>query len=463
MQKLTHANFQFLEKESRDWVQADLISEETRGTILARYEVHSRSESLQRTGLLTILSLAVFLLGLAIFLLVSFNWAAMTAVQKLSIVFGALIAAYITGGVFGARKHPVLSEVAFFFGAILFGVGIWQIGQIFHISAHAPDLLWYWAVGSLALAIGLRTPVVHALVCVLLMIWIPWEIEGYSHLAPGFLRWFGGTWAQSVPNVGWSVPVLLALGYWVTPWLEAGSRSRATVRFFYALVFLWWIAWFPGAWEGPLGISFYYVICGTILTLMPRLISQVRAAGKLSPASQLLVVAGTLMFGGGLIPFSYNEIHWYRYEPDLSFYAFPIALEFLFLLTLALMSGKAPARKFVRQNLLLILTGIYAACVLFLIGYTSTLKTDTWFGGLVAVQNIFMFVLALSFIHFGLRESMLSAFTFGVLYFLLWSVLRYFDLFGDVGGMLGAAGLFFFCAVVMFGFAFYWFKMKKGA
>ena len=101
--------------------------------------------------------------------------------------------------------------------------------------------------------------------------------------------------------------------------------------------------------------------------------------------------------------------------------------------------------------------------MIFLIRSTSTLKFDTWFGGLVAVQNIFMFVLALSFIHFGLRESVLSAFTFGVLYFLLWSVLRYFDLFGDVGGMLGASGLFFFCAVVMFGFAFYWFKVKKGA
>ena len=192
MQKLTHANFQFLENESRDWVRANIITEEIRDVILVRYEVHSRAESLQRTGLLTILSLGVFLLGLAIFLLVSFNWAAMTAVQKLSIVFGALAVAYITGGIFGARKHPVLSEVAFFFGAILFGVGIWQIGQIFHISAHAPDLLWYWAVGSLALAIGLRTPVVHALVCVLLMIWIPWEILGYYYLAPGFLRLFGG-------------------------------------------------------------------------------------------------------------------------------------------------------------------------------------------------------------------------------------------------------------------------------
>ncbi|MDO4856450.1 MAG: DUF2157 domain-containing protein [Thermoguttaceae bacterium] len=463
MQKLTHASFQFLEKESREWVQDRLITEETRGSILARYEVPSRTESLQRTGLLTILSLGVFLLGLSIFLLVSFNWAAMTAVEKLTIVFGSMAVAYIAGGVFGARKHPVLSEVAFFFGAILFGVGIWQIGQIFHVSAHAPDLLWYWAVGSLALAIGLRTPVVHALVCALLLIWIPWEICGYSHLAPGFLRLFGGTWAQNVPNVCWSVPVLLALGYWVTPWLEAGSRSRATVRFFYAIVLLWWIAWFPGAWNGPYGTSFYYVVCGTLLTLVPRLISQVRAAGKLSPASQLLVVVGTLMFGAGLIPFSFNEIHWYRYNPDLSFYAFPIALEFLFLLTLALMSAKAPARKFVRQNLLLILTGIYAACVLFLIRYTSILKFDTWFGGLVAAQNIFMFVLALSFIHFGLHKSVLSAFTFGVLYFLLWSVLRYFDLFGDVGGMLGAAGLFFFCAVVMFGFAFYWFKAKKGA
>lgn len=464
MQKLTHASFQFIEKESREWVQDRLITEETRGSILARYEVPSRTESLQRTGLLTILSLGVFLLGLSIFLLVSFNWAAMTAVEKLTIVFGSMAVAYIAGGVFGARKHPVLSEVAFFFGAILFGVGIWQIGQIFHVSAHAPDLLWYWAVGSLALAIGLRTPVVHALVCALLLIWIPWEICGYSHLAPGFLRLFGGTWAQNVPNVCWSVPVLLALGYWVTPWLEAGSRSRATVRFFYALVLLWWVFVIPFAWEYPYGTSLYYVICGLILAYSPRLNARFRGSETLSPAAKLLVTVGTLMFGGGMLPFSFKEVLTSPIDSFCTLYFITIALEVLFLLAVILLAcSKKSGRDLVVRNWLPLFIGIYSAGLLYLTITTGVCLVQEGKLGLLAAQNVLILALAIWFIHSGLRDSVLPAFIFGVLYFLLWSIFRYFDLFGDVGGMLGAAGLFFFCAVVMFGFAFYWFKAKKGA
>jgi len=460
--KLSHSDLNFLSREAQNWVQDRLISEETRTAILARYEVSSRTDSLRRTGLLTILSLGVFLLGLSIFLLVSFNWSAMRATEKLAIVFGSMAAAYVAGGVFAGRKHPILSEVAFFLGTILFGVGIWQVGQIFHVSAHAPDLLWYWAVGSLALAIGLRTPVVHVLVCALLLIWIPWEICDFSHLAPGFLRWTGTLWGVSLPNLGWSVPVLLAVGYWVTPWVEAGSRSRATIRFFYAITLLEWVLYIPSAWNIPFGTSFYYVISGSLLALVPRFVAQIRGEKTLSPTAWLLVTAGTLIFAAGLIPFSFKEIRHFSSNLKPDFYAVAAGLEVLFLLTLGLTAWKVAVREFMKRNWLLLLTGIYAAAVLFfplLPLWRGESEKEIW--PVVIAQNVLMFSLAIAYIHAGLRESRLPAFIFGVLYFLLWSIFRYIDLFGDAGGMLGASGLFFFCAVVMFGFAYYWVRRKS--
>jgi hypothetical protein len=76
------------------------------------------------------------------------------------------------------------------------------------------------------------------------------------------------------------------------------------------------------------------------------------------------------------------------------------------------------------------------------------------------LANIAMVVLALWLIQVGLREDRGRPFTAGVLYFLLWAVLRYIDLFGDLGGMLGASAMFFLCGATLFGVATYWRKRK---
>ena len=60
----------------------------------------------------------------------------------------------------------------------------------------------------------------------------------------------------------------------------------------------------------------------------------------------------------------------------------------------------------------------------------------------------------------GLREDRGRPFSAGVLYFLLWTVMRYVDLFSDLGGMVGGAMLFFACGGFLFGMALFWKKRK---
>ena len=59
--------------------------------------------------------------------------------------------------------------------------------------------------------------------------------------------------------------------------------------------------------------------------------------------------------------------------------------------------------------------------------------------------NIAMVAVALWLIRFGLTEDRSRPFGAGVVYLLLWAVLRYVDLFGAFGGMLGASLMFFLC------------------
>jgi hypothetical protein len=75
--------------------------------------------------------------------------------------------------------------------------------------------------------------------------------------------------------------------------------------------------------------------------------------------------------------------------------------------------------------------------------------------------NVAMLAGAFWLMQLGLQEDRGRPFAAGVVYFLLWSVLRYADLFGNMGGMLGAAMMFFMCGGALFGVARYWQGRKE--
>jgi hypothetical protein len=77
------------------------------------------------------------------------------------------------------------------------------------------------------------------------------------------------------------------------------------------------------------------------------------------------------------------------------------------------------------------------------------------------LANFAMIGCALWLMSTGLREDRVRPFAAGVLYFLLWAILRYVDLFGDFGGMLGAAFMFFLCGATLFSVALYWRRRKE--
>ena len=77
------------------------------------------------------------------------------------------------------------------------------------------------------------------------------------------------------------------------------------------------------------------------------------------------------------------------------------------------------------------------------------------------IANAAMLAFSVWLMHVGLREERGPLFSAGVIYFLAWSVCRYSDLFGDFGGMLGAAMMFALCGAALFGLAIFWGKRKE--
>ena len=137
-------------------------------------------------------ALAALLVGLAVLLLIGHNWALVIAgweglprIAKLVAIFLVVAGSY-GGAVLVWRRTPQRrsAEVAFFFACLMYGAAIWLIAQVFHVDAHWPDGLWWWALGTVPVALCLDTLVVHCLLVGLLGFWAGSEVIGFPHLAP---------------------------------------------------------------------------------------------------------------------------------------------------------------------------------------------------------------------------------------------------------------------------------------
>jgi uncharacterized membrane protein len=461
--------------EMEVWRANGLVSQEQSGRILDLYEssvdVAQRKHSM---AIFALMSVAAFLVGLAVLLLIGYNWDAMPAAVKLAIIFGVIIGMHSLGFWLRYRSTAnILSEVAFFLGCIFYGCGIWLIAQIFHFQSHYPDGLWFWALGVLPVALCLDTLLVHALFVALLATWVGTEILGFDEfLRPLFFgRWF------HVPGGCYTLPWLALPGL-----LWAYRKwSPATVGLYLPLL-AWWVILQSIAWQvevnpiyfiGAAGALFLaFAEChptGSSMAMPYRLYGVLIAAGVLVPLSfgrfisEMLheypaapgIVAGLLiaLAGMGALILA-DRFRWERQASNAPAPSFPLA-EML-------------RRQWLPIGIILLMAGLCVWNSLYSTHGTNTRyserQTEVWSVAVLLptlVTNICMIAFAVWLMHIGLREDQSRPFTAGVLLFLLWAVLRYVDLFAEVGGMLGASVMFLLCGVALFGVARFWMHRKE--
>ena len=234
-------------------------------------------------------SVAALMIGLAALLVVSYNWQALSAVQKLAVIFGALLGLHGVGFAlrYGGRWR-LSSEIVFFVACILYGSAIWLIAQIFHIQSHYPDGLWLWALGVLPFALCLDTLLMHALYAGLLALWVGTEILGFHDVGfhgSMFLRGCAAT-----------LPLLALPGLW---W--AYRKRSATTVGLYAPLLAWWAVLQPVAWQWEVDPVYFVGLAGAIFLL----IAEMHRAG--SPLAKPYRLYGVLISGGVLVPLSFAD------------------------------------------------------------------------------------------------------------------------------------------------------------
>jgi uncharacterized membrane protein len=452
--QLSASKRRWLGEQLEQWQSEGILTADQSRQIMDRYEsVQEAAEVTNTRAVNALMGTAALLVVAGVFLLISFNWEYMPTAAKLLLIFSTILGTYYCAFQLRQRDMVGLSNVFFFLGASFYGCGIMLIGQIFHLSGHTPDAVWWWALGTLPIVICLESLLLHALLVALLAIWCGYEILGYGDLGLGFFfRW------RWVPNSAYTLPLLAAPGV-----VFAYRRKLASVLWLYVPLLAWWLSLQSFSWQGvwhwnhnPL---FFIGGVGGLLLI---------AAEAHLPRSPLAIpwrMYGVLMVGAMLIPLSFkfvHEVHWWNPdEPRIGAMLQSVAIMAMTIVALAVMArtqGRWTTGGDLVQSLKETARREYVPVgVTFLMAFLSL-----WYSLArepitpTILTNIAMLIFGIWLMMVGVREDRGRPFSAGVLYFLLWTTLRYFDLFGDIGGMLGGAMFFFACGAFLFGMAWFW-------
>ncbi len=399
------------------------------------------------------MAVAATLVGLGVLLLIGYNWEAMPAPLKVVAILVALIGTHAAGFHLGFRLGWLrASEVVFFLGCLFYGAAIFLLAQIFHIESSNYDGLWWWAVGVLPFAYFLDTVLLHLLFAALLALWI-----GFDVLSLERLFW------RTIPSAGYSLPFLVAPGLW---W--AYRRNSATTVGVYIPLLAWWAILQPIAWKMPANPTFFIGAVGSLMLMIaalhpPRSLLAVpyRFYG-IALAGSTLVLLSFYEFNKEIVQNGNNLLFGGVEQMSLILVLTVAGLIVAYARSKALPTAIALTRDSVVDSLRAIAgqrwLPIGLLCLFALLAAFGTRDTGPWIPTIGA--NLGMVAVALWLIRLGLTEDQSRPFGAGVIYLMLWAVLRYIDLFGALGGMLGAALMFFFCGGALFVIALYWRKRK---
>src|SRR5439155_1864733 len=115
----------WLHDELEVWRQHGIVSFEQAGKILDLYESTTEVADRQRSrAVFTLMSVAALLVGLAVLLVIGYNWEDLPSPVKLALIFGVLLGTHAAGFWLRYRRQArTLSEVVFFLGCLLYGAG----------------------------------------------------------------------------------------------------------------------------------------------------------------------------------------------------------------------------------------------------------------------------------------------------------------------------------------------------
>ncbi len=170
--EISKSRMAFLKDQVSAWQQENLIGEETGNAILERYSVKGLN------FVRVVLAIGALLVGLGILSFIASNWDAMGKLLKFVIIIGLYIAVNGTGYML-AEKYPKTGKSLIYLGVLVYGAGIFLVGQIFNLGGDFRSAFLLWGAGILPMAWVHRDTVIYIFAQIVLLIFV------FSSFEPG--------------------------------------------------------------------------------------------------------------------------------------------------------------------------------------------------------------------------------------------------------------------------------------
>ncbi|MEH6707530.1 MAG: DUF2157 domain-containing protein [Alloalcanivorax venustensis] len=393
-----------LRRETRRWVDEDLIEPFQAERILNRYGTSLKDTGPSALGLLT--GLAGLFAGLALLLLVSANWEQLPRLAR----FAGLVTLTAVLNGWGVLRLARAGSGGglLFLGGFAYGASIMLTGQMYHLGEHFPNGLLLWALGLVPLTLlsGGRLLALQGLAVA-----VAWMLLEYRFAAP------------------WLMPLFLAVAFWVAWRRRVAGLALATL----AATALWlnlMLAWVyatdfgPQAQEGMISFNLGLLVLAGALAARPAWWSA--GAGNWMPRLTVLAI----------LPFTFVD-GWEHYLA----YAWTWLDPGLWAALVALLAAALLGRPLVAPAVAALLIAVHTGGV--------PDQALVW----AVASNLLLLLLAMHWMRRGLLEGEGGLYVTGLVAILILALLRYLDL---IGGYLGAAGLFLGMAALLFVAGRYW-------
>ncbi|MFC1629940.1 DUF2157 domain-containing protein [Patescibacteria group bacterium] len=115
-----------------------------------------RGEDIQQRTIRIVVTIGALLVGLGVFSFVAANWQGMEKFLKVAIIVVSMVASYVIGWLLKEKwNYKKTGEAFILLGAIIYGAGIFLIGQMFNIRGNWPDGFMLWMIGTLIMAFAI--------------------------------------------------------------------------------------------------------------------------------------------------------------------------------------------------------------------------------------------------------------------------------------------------------------------
>ena len=162
--QLSQKDFKLLEGELNYSSEMGVINGDLAQQILSLYQIKAVS------FIRVLVTIGAVLIGLGVLSFIASNWAGISKLTKFIIILSAYLGANI-GGITLLKVSPKTGRALIYLGTLIFGAGIFLIGQMFNFGGHFSQAFLLWALGIVPMAVILRDKLIYIFATLLIIVY----------------------------------------------------------------------------------------------------------------------------------------------------------------------------------------------------------------------------------------------------------------------------------------------------